>query len=264
MIFEEYKKDWLKRHPGRFIPKPRISSWGLVGGLFLWAVIATGSSLVSGAHSIPAILTTIPAIVTSPYREILSLFGFTIFELLIFAGALYRRLSDYAKYGLYAALVGAFAANVGSSVYSVLNANNSTVLDLVVAIVLAIIAPLAAFLAGEMVHKLFENHNEKMAILLVNWQKSQNELDAIINREFKKYQKEQTGQTNRTDRFAPRLSAQTNTDKQPKQAALDYLHNNPGNYTVRGLAEAAGVTNDAAHKALKMYSGNGHSQNGSS
>lgn len=188
MTYEQFETDWLKRHKGSRIRPPVISSWGLIGGILIWAIIAIGAAVVSGAHSIPAILQTIPQIIVSPLREIFSLFGFTIFEMLIFAGALYRHDTKFATAGLLLSLLGALAANIGSSIFSV-HENGGAELDYVVAIVLALIAPLAAFLAGEMVHRLFIDHaklkNEQMTV----YDEKRRELDKVINREFVKYEK---------------------------------------------------------------------------
>lgn len=189
MDYEQYEKDWFKRHKGSRLRPPRVSSWGLIGGILLWALIAVGAALVSGAHSVPAILQTIPAIVPSPFREGLSLFGFTIFELLIFAGAVYRRDNRYATFALVLAMVGALFANVGSSIVAVTQ-NHGDGLNYAVAFVLAIIAPLAAFLAGEMVHRLFEAHQEKLAEAFAKYDAERIALDKIVNRDFVKYEKQ--------------------------------------------------------------------------
>lgn len=189
MDYEQFEKDWFKRHKGSRIRPPRVSSWGLIGGILLWALIAFGAALVSGAHSVPAILQTIPAVVPSPYREGLSLFGFTIFELLIFAGAVYRRDTRYATWGLLLAMVGALFANIGSSVVAVTQ-NHGDGLNYAVAIVLAVIAPSAAFLAGEMVHRLFAAHQDKLAEAFMKYDAQRIDLDKVINRDFMKYEKQ--------------------------------------------------------------------------
>lgn len=189
MDYEQYEKDWFKRHKGSRIRPPRVSSWGLISGILLWALIAVGAALVSGAHSVPAILQTIPIVVPSPFREGLSLFGFTIFELLIFAGAVYRRGNRFAGAALLLAMIGALFANVGSSVVAVTQ-NHGDGLNYAVAIVLAIIAPLAAFLAGEMVHRLFQTHQDKLAEAFAKYDADRIALDKIVNRDFMKYEKQ--------------------------------------------------------------------------
>lgn len=187
-LFEEFERDYKRRHRSSIPQRPRISSWGLIGGIGLWSLIATGAALVSGAHSIPAILQTLPAIVTSPLREYLSLFGFTILELLIFAGAMYRRESRFALWALGIAMIGALAANVGSSVYSVI-LNGGDVLSLIVAIILALVAPLAAFLAGEMIHLLHQKHDAALAAAKEIFNQKARDLEAIINREYNRLYK---------------------------------------------------------------------------
>lgn len=191
MNFDEFERDLLKRNKGRRIRQPRVSSWGLIFGIFVWAVIALGAALVSGAHSVPAILQTIPKEVVSPVREALSLFGFTIFELLIFAGAVYRRDNRYASGGLILAFVGALAANLGSSVLAV-SQNQGSGLDMTVAVILATIAPSAAFLAGEMVHRLFVSHREKLDEAFEAYDSKRLELDKWVNKKFTEYEREYT------------------------------------------------------------------------
>lgn len=187
MSFEDFERDYLKRHKGSRISAPVVSSWALMGGIALWALIALGAALVSGAHSVPAILQTIPAVVPSPFREILSLFGFTIFELLIFAGAMYRHQSRFAGWGLFVAMFGALAANIGSSIFTVTHSVPGDSLNLAVALVLSLIAPLAAFLAGEMVHRLFEQHHEKITAAQGVYTQRRKALDREIDKAFTKY-----------------------------------------------------------------------------
>lgn len=186
MTFDEFERDWKRRHKASLPRKTHVSSWGLIFGIVLWALIATGAALVSGAHSIPAILQTLPPVVVSPLREYLSLFGFTILELLIFAGAVYRRESRYALWALIISMIGALAANIGSSIYAVA-VNGGDTLNLIVAFILAVIAPLAAFLAGEMVHLLRKRHDEAIAEANATYDKRLKELDTKLNKEYDKY-----------------------------------------------------------------------------
>lgn len=186
LSYDEFEKDWIRRHKGSLVQKPKVSSLGLIAGIAIWGLSALGAALVSGAHSIPAILDTIPPVVPSPFKEILSLFGFTIFELLIFSGAVYRRDSRYALAALWTAMIGALAANIGSSIRTALIVGDA--LALIVAVVLAAIAPLAAFLAGEMVHRLFEKHKEQIGEATAVWNDWRKGLDATINREYRKYE----------------------------------------------------------------------------
>lgn len=188
MTYEQFEQDWMKRHRGSAVKRVRVSSWGLIFGLLLWGIIAIGAALVSGAHSVPAIFATIPALVPSPFRELLSLSGFSIFELLIFAGSMYRRDSRYAGWGLLISVAGALAANIGSSIHAVTE-NGGDLLSFIVALVLAFIAPLAAFLAGEMVHHLYERHAKMIEAANAVTDQKRRELDATINREYSKYLK---------------------------------------------------------------------------
>lgn len=273
MTFEDFERDWLRRHRGSMVTRPRLSSWGLLFGLMLWGIIAVGAALVSGAHSVPAILQTIPIIVPSPYRESLSLSGFTIFELLIFAGALYRRDNRYAAWGLYVALAGALAANIGSSIHAV-QENQGDWLATTVAVILAVIAPLAAFLAGEMVHHQYEQHRKTIDKAQVDYEQKLKDRDAIINREYVKYSK---GQSEKVAVSVPALPVQA--DPHPVGAGFGYTRTPDGQKKViewlnvntdkadlpaRQLAEMIGVGKDTANSGRNAWiagrsNGNGNS-----
>jgi hypothetical protein len=275
MDYEQYEKDWFKRHKGSRIRPPRVSSWGLIGGILLWALIAIGAALVSGAHSVPAILQTIPAIVPSPFREGLSLFGFTIFELLIFAGAVYRRDNRYATFALLLAMVGALFANVGSSVVAVTQ-NHGDGLNYVVAFVLAIIAPMAAFLAGEMVHRLLEKHQRKLAEAFAEYDSKRIDLDKVINRDFTKYEKQfvqqtvvqslsngqSNGQNNGNEPASKSLLGHT---KRPDASAVvqQYLADNPQDIDreARELAAFLGVGKSTVNNVQRQFRSNANGQN---
>lgn len=290
MTYEQFELDWMKRHRGSVVKRVRVSSWGLIFGLLLWGVIAIGAALVSGAHSVPAIFATIPALVPSPFRELLSLSGFSIFELLIFAGSMYRRDSRYAGWGLLISVAGALAANIGSSVHAVTE-NGGDLLSFVVALVLAFIAPLAAFLAGEMVHHLYERHAAMIEAANAITDQKRRDLDATINAQYARYLKASapsnvsvlsvSAQTDSRQTMPALPSEQTDT-RQTAQTGFGYNRTSDGQskvmahltanpddaqLTLRVLGERAGVNKDTAAKGLRAYlqqqqtaiSSNGHS-----
>jgi len=272
MSHEAFERDWLKRHKGSIVYRPRISSWGLIFGIGLWGLIAAGAALVSGAHSVPAILQTIPVVVSSPFREVLSLFGFTIVELLIFAGSLYRHTSKTARYGLWISMVGALAANVGSSVHAVA-VNGGDTLSLVVALVLAVIAPLTAYIAGEVIYHLVSKHREYIVQKMAEYEVKRKDLDALINREYTKYLKQFEvlkpvplsipAHSNGTER--------NGTDSRPAlghskasnawNTVMEYFANNPDALSRDGrlIAEELGVGKSTVYKARSDFQKNGYS-----
>lgn len=261
--YEEHRRNWFKQHPGSIIRKPRISSWGLIFGIGVWGLIALGAALVSGAHSVPAILQTIPEVVVSPLREILSLFGFTIFELLIFAGAVYRRESQYAAWGLMIAMIGALAANIGSSILTV-QKNSGDWLNLIVAIVLALIAPLAAFLAGEMVHRLIENHRAIIQAAWARYEETCRELDIVILRDFKKVSKPQAVQLSNGQSIGQNLlpaASNLGHKKRPDatQVVQQHLTEFPAdiNREARDLAAFLGVGKSTVNNVQRQMKSNG-------
>lgn len=272
MTYEQFELDWMKRHRGSAVKRVRVSSWGLIVGLLLWGIIAIGAALVSGAHSVPAIFATIPALVPSPFRELLSLSGFSIFELLIFAGSMYRRDSRYAGWGLLISVAGALAANIGSSIQAVAE-NGGDLLSLIVALVLAFIAPLAAFLAGEMVHHLYAQHARMIESANAITDQKRRDLDATINAQYARYLKGLSTPSNvsvlsaQTDsrQTMPALSS-TQTDSRQtgfgysrasdgQSKVIAHLTANPDDakLTLRVLGERAGVNKDTAAKGLKIW-----------
>lgn len=261
MDYESFEKDWLKRHKGSRIRPPTISSWGLIGGILIWAIIAIGAAIVSGAHSIPAILQTIPPMILSPLREGLSLFGFTIFEMLIFAGALYRHDTKFATAGLLLSLLGALAANIGSSIYSVM-LNKGNGLDLVVALVLALIAPLAAFLAGEMVHRLFVEHGKVKREKIADYDGSRRKLDTLINREFVKHQKTSSISRNpfMNDGEIPDLHESSRNSVKPRvklhEVARRVHENGDSNLATREMMAKYEISLGSTTKIREMLKGN--------
>lgn len=243
--YDEYEHEWLRRHKGSIVRMRRVSSWGLIFGICLWSVIAVGAALISGAHSIPAILLTIPRVVESPLRERLSLAGFTILELLIFAGAMYRKEARVAVYALVLAMTGALAANIGSSVVAT-QQNGGDWLNFIVAVILALIAPTAAFLAGEMVHQLKEKHDAIIAAAMLEYETKRRDLDVIINREYTKYVKE----FEKAVQLA--LSAGTGQDRtKPDDSAV-----RPVSVRTDRTGYGYARTSDAQQKALDWFNAN--------
>lgn len=185
MTFEEFAKDWRQRHKGSIPRQQRISSWGLIAGIALWLFIATLAAIFSGTHTVPTAALTILKSIESPYREYLSLTVFAVLELAIFAGSLYRRGNHVALTIMVLAFIGALFANVGSSVFAVTE-NSGDVLIMITAIILAVLAPSVALGAGEMFHRLYQEHQAKIELANADYKARLKEQDAIINREFTK------------------------------------------------------------------------------
>lgn len=256
--YEEHERDWKMRHKASIPRKRRVSSIQEIFWIGFWIIVATGAAIYSAAHTIPAAVMTIFANV--PDRDRLALTVFVIVELVIFGAAAGRHEMKWLRWLLVGAVVVALIGNLGSSIRAVTE-NGGDALNQIVGIFIAVITPFTALAAGEALHIQWDKRNAKIQAEENRFQNEWREMDAKINRSYKELEKVFLSLS------APvrRLSAQTNTDKQPKHIALEYLRaHTEETFTVRRLAEEAGVTNDAAHKAMKMFATNGHSENGHS
>lgn len=250
LSYEAFEKDWKQRHKGSVPRRRRVSSFREFFWIVFWLMVAIGAAIFSAAHTIPAAELTIFQSV--PYRAQLAITAFVIVELVIFGAAAGRREIDWLKWLLLASVLVALVGNIGSSVRAVAE-NQGDVLNQFGGILLAVIAPVTALASGEVLHIQLDKRSAKIQATQDEFDVQYREMEAKINRDYSKLVKAQKSTPVR------RASAQTDTDKQPKHIALDYLKGHPDQmFTVRSLAENAGVTNDAAHKALKMFAANGH------
>lgn len=260
--FDAHERWWRKTHKYE-VPKLKNVSWWTLGlAIMLWLIISIGASLVSGAHSVPAILFTIPQTVTSPIREVLALAGFTIFELMIFATALYRRESWWATGGLVLSYVGALAANMGSSIVAT-QANNGSEFDMAVAIVLAVMAPTAAFLAGEMLHRKVTEFNNQLEQARVEYRYELSQMQRKIRDDYsRKYVKRQPRKA-KTDEIRENSrndlrndNNSRNSTKQPRKSIEQIAKEiwEAGDHTLRGtvIAEKYGIANSSVTKAKNI------------
>ncbi len=270
MTFDEFKADWLKRHRSSIPRKPKVSSFGLIGGIALWVFIMVCAAIFSGAHTIPAAILTFSHLIPSPLRETLALSIFAVLELTIFAGSLYRRMSRIAYVIMIMAFVGALASNIGSSITAVLE-NGGDWLILIAGITTAVLAPSVALAAGEMSHRLYEKHQAAIEKSLEAYDAKMRDLDATINREHTKYVKAQTDTRQTPDRqsavSAPVLSVQTDS-RQTRQTGYGYSRTSDGQQKVmayfdahpdeitlalRTLAESIGVNKDTVNAGRKAW-----------
>lgn len=189
LSFDEYERDWIKRHK-RSIPKVRlVSSWGLVFGILLWVFIAIVAAVFSGTHAVPTAAMTILKSVPSPTKEHLALSVFAVLEIAVFAGSLYRNESKVAHGIMWLALAGSLGANIGSSIAAV-NENGGDGLIMGVGIILAILAPSVALGAGEMSRTLWVKHQAETETVNADNDERRKEIDILINRDYVKYEKD--------------------------------------------------------------------------
>lgn len=187
--YEDFEKEWNRRHKWTMPKRRRVSSWRLIGGILWWGGIAISAAVVSGAHTIPAALQTIPEVIVSPYREYLSVFIFGIVEMAITAGSVYRRESKIALFIMVIATFAALAGNIGSSITAV-NFNQGDVWDMAVGLVFAVLAPAAALGAGELWHGLYRKHQAELEKASVEFEAKIKDREASVNREYSKHVKD--------------------------------------------------------------------------
>lgn len=187
MTFEEYKREWLLRHPGSVPPKKEAEKHGF-WAKFAWGFSFISSAIVSGVHTVPTIVQTIPTseYLTNNAKWIASLFGFGAIELSIFLSARYRADSNVAKAGLFLSVAAAIVSNVYSGLH-ILQTASDNIIGGAAAILLGIIIPLLAVVSGEQWAKL--DREDKLAQEAVDAENLEidKEIDRIINAGYARY-----------------------------------------------------------------------------
>lgn len=263
LSYEEFKDDWLKRHPAS-IPIERVEDspypkWLRSATLLMFLAAA----LLSAVHTIPVVYAGIPAnsIISPETRMVAANASIVAFELGILLSAFL--MIAKSSMGLAWVLLGTmFAGTIVANIQSISQTSGAGLGASIVTLIFGGGIPVIALAAGKLFVNIYSTERALKKQAGENNRQAWKDLDATINGAYAKYEK--LWKINHSVESPVRhVSAQTNTDKQPKHIALDYLKDHQGeSFTVRGLAEAAGVTNDAAHKALKLFATNGHSQNG--
>lgn len=284
MSFDEYEKDWLRKHRGSIPRKRRVSTTRGWFWIIFWIVVATGAAVYSAAHTIPAAELTILRHV--PNRSELALSVFTIVELLIFGAAAKRHDIYWLRYVMIGAVLVALVSNVGSSVLAV-SINGGNLLNQLAGVLLSILAPMSALAAGEVLHIEQDKRDAAKRAAEDEYNEAMQELDKKINIAYKKYEKEfkeereriAREEADRQERLSA-LSVRSDTDsRQTRQASygyvstpdgqikvMAYLDDNPDavNMGSRALAALIGVSHDTANKGRNAWASkqNGHSVNG--
>ncbi len=269
MSFEEFETDWLRRHRRTLPRRKSASSKREFFWIAFWILVAIGASIFSAAHTIPAAEMTILRDI--PSRSALAITAFVIVELVIFGASAGRREIKWLKWLLAASVLVALAGNIGSSIRAVAE-NNGDWLNQFGGVLLAIIAPVTALAAGEVLHIQLDKRAHKSQLLDDTWSDEMREIDQKINTAFTKYMKD-----NQTDRQTDKLREQTRlseqTDNQTdnrrlssgasgynrtadgQQRVVDYLNENPDDAALplRRLAELIGVNKDTVSAGRRVW-----------
>lgn len=192
LTYEEHERAWQREHKAYLPKKKVVSANSLVGGLLLWFIILAATMVLSGAHSVPTVAETIPTgdIVTDEIRNAVAMLGFVMLELTIFASAMYRTKSVYAKLALGLSLIGGVIANENSAVSQVMTAADPNILKLIVAIVVGLAAPLTAYFSGEMVGNLFSEYAGAQRMAEVVYDEEKKKMNDKINAAWTRYLKQ--------------------------------------------------------------------------
>jgi len=186
--YEEFERDWKKSHKADVPRRIRASSMSEFLWIAFWIIVSTGAAIFSAAHTIPAAELTIPLNV--PNRGLLADTAFVIAELVIFGASALRREIKWLRWLLLGAISVALAGNISSSILAV-TANGGNIFNQVGGVLLAIIAPLTAFAAGEVLHIQLDKRSKKIQAAQDDFDQKYKEMEAKIRAAYTRYQKEQ-------------------------------------------------------------------------
>lgn len=186
LSFDEFERDWKRKHKSSIPRRTGVSSAREFFWIGFWLVVATGAAIFSAAHTIPAAELTILKDVAS--RAQLAITAFIIVELVIFGAAAGRREIPWLKWLLIGAVLVALAGNISSSIRAVYE-NGGDLINQFGGVLLAIIAPLTALAAGEVLHIQLDKRNEKLRIANEDFDAKNKDISSKILQAFTKYEK---------------------------------------------------------------------------
>lgn len=251
LSFDEFERDWKRKHKASIPHKVIASSAREFFWIGFWLVVATGAAIFSAAHTIPAAELTILKDV--PSRSQLAITAFIIVELVIFGAAAGRREINWLKWLLIGAVMVALAGNISSSIRAVYE-NGGDIINQFGGVLLAIIAPLTALAAGEVLHIQLDKRNEKQRLSNEEFDVKYRDMEAKILQAYTKYEK--TTKPQYTAESGVNLRKFTSIDRpSPKmKKAVEWLREHPEHWDTesRVLADLIGVSHTLANDARKM------------
>lgn len=257
--YEDFEREWKKSHKADLPRRLRSSSAREYFWIAFWVLVATGAAIFSAAHTIPAAELTILKDV--PNRSLLAITAFVIVELVIFGAAAMRRDIKWLGWLLAGSVLVALAGNISSSIRAV-SENGGDVINQFGGVLLAIIAPLTALAAGEVLHIQLDKRNEKQSAAQLEFDGKFKDMEAKIRAAYTKYEK--------VNRPAKQVETDVNLRKftaidrpSPKmKVAVEWLKEHPEHMETesRVLADLIGVSHTLANEAKRrILSTNGHS-----
>lgn len=265
--FEQFEKDWKKRHKASLPRRIAVSSLSAIAWIVFWVIVAWGAGVFSAAHTIPAAAMTLDA--ETYYRQYLATTALVIVEFVIFGAGAKRHEIKWLKWLLVCALLVALIGNMSSSWLAV-NANGGTWMNQLTGILLSIIAPVTALAAGDVLHLQLTDLSKRRQVADERYRQDWKDLDAKINMAYTKLEKEYIAQNEAVNSLHI-IKSNSVTRSKPSvklQKAIDYLTENPEatNTPPRDLEEVIGMSYGTIFRAQQhiKQSTNGHSENGHS
>lgn len=251
MTFEEFERDWKRRHKASIPRRVRASSAREYFWITFWVVVAIGAAIFSAAHTIPAAELTILKDVAS--RSQLAITAFIIVELVIFGAAAGRREIAWLKWLLVGAVLVALAGNISSSIRAVAE-NGGDLINQFGGVLLAIIAPLTALAAGEVLHIQLDKRAAKQASIDAEFDVKFKDVEAKINTAYTKYEKTFRPQTALESDVNLRKFTPTDRPSPKMKKAVEWLREHPEHWDTesRVLADMIGVSHTLANEARKI------------
>lgn len=251
LSFDEFERDWKRKHKSSIPRRTGVSSAREFFWIGFWLVVATGAAIFSAAHTIPAAELTILKDVAS--RAQLAITAFIIVELVIFGAAAGRREIPWLKWLLIGAVLVALAGNISSSIRAVYE-NGGDVINQFGGVLLAIIAPLTALAAGEVLHIQLDKRNDKLRLSNLEFDGKFKDFEAKILQAYTKYEKGFKPQSSlEIDVNLRKLTALDRPSPKMKKA-VEWLREHPEHWDTesRVLADMIGVSHTLANEARKI------------
>lgn len=190
MDYKAFREYWLEQHPSSIPVKRNPSRVGWKGRI-AWLAVYAASAIISGVHTVPVVLASIPLEqIAEIVRYLAGLAGFVMIELAIFLSARYRSSGRVSLLVMILSTITAVVANIYSAVAELL-ARSPNPFTVIVGIAIGLTAPLVALLAGEMYSRLDRHDRALQERADKEYAEAQLEMDKKISAAFTKYTKQQ-------------------------------------------------------------------------
>jgi len=289
--YDAYRTKYSREHPASVPRKPHVAltpRWLKLVILFVFFAAA----MVSGAHTVTAVARTIGVkegtlISLEWHRQIISLLGFAMVELVMFVSAYMLILHPENKRLLYAllfiSLSVAIAGNLDSTFEALSTAANMNALTVFVGLAVGIGAPLTTLLTGELFSRIKVQDDRLTTEAWKLFREDMKQFDANVLSAYRKYEREQNErieaetarrldsekharlmaenvlseqtQTRTDNRQTTRAGFGHNRTSDGQQRVVRHFTDNPADarLPLRQLAEIIGVNKDTVNAGRKLW-----------